>query len=141
MRPFAWAASRSFFRSALTSLVATATDFIVASALAAYGTPPGYATFVGCACGGVVAFTMNRGWAFRAQGRAAPQLLRFVGVWASSAALNSVGVALTIRLAGASFGLTWIIIRGLVYSAWNYPMLRYFVFTNRRAQSDVAPKH
>src|SRR5689334_22349748 len=85
-----------FVRSALTSILATASDFVVASALVATVLPPGGATFAGYVVGGLIAFSANRGWAFRAQGRRGPQLVRFLAVWLSSAGLNVAGVALLI---------------------------------------------
>lgn len=117
-----------FVRSALTSMLATWSDFVVASGLAASAVPAAGATFAGYVVGGLVAFSMNRGWAFRVQGRAASQLLRFLGVWLSSAALNVAGVTLLLEGAGVRFAVAWVIVRGLVFSAWNYPLLRWFVF-------------
>jgi putative flippase GtrA len=122
----------AFVRSAFTSVVATGTDFVLATILVAYATSPGYATFVGCVAGGVVAFWMNRGWAFKAQGNPLPQVIRFLGVWASSAALNSIGVGLATRFAGGPFTVVWLLVRAVVYSAWNYPLLRFFVFSRPR---------
>lgn len=122
-----------FLRSAVVSALATASDFVVALLLARASVPASVATFVGCAVGGAVAFLVNRGWAFRSQGRRGVELMRFLGVWATSALLNSGGVGLLTRL-GASFAYAWPIVRGVVYLGWNYPLLRWFVF-QRRAPS------
>lgn len=124
-------AAGPFVRSVLTSAVATGVDFALASVLVTLDVAPVIATFFGCVVGGVVAFGMNREWAFRAQGRALPQLLRFLGVWASSALLNSAGVGLVMRFATGTFGYSWLLVRAVVYSSWNYPMLRWFVFPAR----------
>lgn len=130
-----------FVRSALTSALATASDFVVASGLVASGIPAATATFVGYVVGGLIAFSANRGWAFRAQGRKGPQLLRFLGVWLSSAALNVAGVSLLVALFGLRFVVAWAIVRGLVFSAWNYPLLRWFVFPRAAAVADAdAPR-
>jgi len=130
-----------FFRSALTSVLATASDFVVASALAASGVAAATATFAGYVVGGLIAFSANRGWAFRAQGRRGPQLARFLGVWLSSAALNVAGVALLLAVFGLRFGVAWAIVRGLVFSAWNFPLLRWFVFPRAAAVAEAdAPR-
>lgn len=122
-----------FARSALTSVLATVSDFVVASGLVASGVVPAGATFAGVVVGGVIAFSANRGWAFRAEGSRGPQLARFLGVWLSSAALNVAGVALLLGVFGLRFGVAWAIVRGLVFSAWNYPLLRWFVFPRAAA--------
>lgn len=124
----------AFLRSVVVSALATASDFVVALLLARASVVAWAATFVGCAVGGAVAFLVNRGWTFRSRGRRGPELIRFLGVWATSALLNSGGVGLLTR-AGVSFAYAWPIVRGLVYSGWNYPLLRWFVF-RRRASSN-----
>ncbi|MFZ5896600.1 MAG: GtrA family protein [Myxococcota bacterium] len=126
--------SGAFFRSALVSVLATATDFVVASMLSYAVLHPSAATFVGCGAGGLVAFLVNRGWAFRSQGRKSAELVRFLLVWATSALWNAGGVG-WLTHAGVPFAYAWIIVRGLVYSGWNYPLLRWFVF--RRAAGAV----
>lgn len=125
-------------RSALTGALATGSDFVVANGLAASAVPAPGATFAGYVVGGLVAFSVNRGWAFRVRGRAGPQLLRFLLVWLSSAALNVAGVALLIESFGLSFGVAWAVARGVVFSCWNYPLFRWFVFA-RPAELGVQP--
>ena len=115
-------------RSALTSGLATGTDFVVASSLAASAVPGGLATAVGYVAGGVLSFTVNRGWAFRATGRHGPQFARFLVVWLTSAGLNVAGVVFLLALFGSRFGLAWAVARTVVFVAWNFPLLRWFVF-------------
>ncbi len=117
----------AFVRSAIVSVLATASDFVVAALLARASVAASVATFFGCAVGGLVAFLVNRGWAFRSRGHRGAELLRFLGVWATSALLNSGGVG-WLTHAGLPFMYAWPIVRGLVYSGWNYPLLRWFVF-------------
>jgi putative flippase GtrA len=124
--------SGSFQRSALSSLSATGSDFVVAAALAGVGAEAGAATFVGCVVGGLVAFTLNRAWAFRSHGKAKNELLRFFLVWGGSALLNAGGVS-AIAKAGVPFGGSWLGVRVAVYLLWNYPLLRWFVFERRPA--------
>lgn len=126
-------ADPAFGRSALTSALATGSDFLVASSLSRWHFPAGLATFLGCVAGGLIAFRVNRRWAFRASdAKAGPQLARFLFVWAASAGLNAAGVALVVLLPAVGFGLAWIAVRALVYTAWNYPMLKLFVFARPR---------
>lgn len=122
---------RSFLRSALTSSIATASDFVAASLLHRLSAPPYAATILGCMVGGAVAFSLNRTWAFHARDeRKRTQLVRFLFVWATSALLNAAGVTLLL-LPGGQFTYAWLATRGLVYLAWNYPLLRWYVFRPR----------
>ncbi len=122
----------AFIRSSVTSALATASDFVVAKALASAGVVPGGATLIGCVAGGAVAFSVNRAWAFQSRGRPARELLRFLFVWALSALLNAGGVWLVTHW-GLPFGRGWMLVRGIVYFGWNYPMLRFFVFRKPRS--------
>ncbi|MDQ2646248.1 MAG: GtrA family protein [Myxococcota bacterium] len=123
---------RTLLRSALTSAVATASDFAAAHALHGMEVPATNATVLGCAVGGVVAFSLNRYWAFHArEGRKRTQVLRFLAVWATSALLNAAGVGLLLLPGGGHFTYAWLVTRGAVYLGWNYPLLRWFVFRRR----------
>ena len=118
----------AFGRYALTSAAATSTDFVLFSALHALGVSAGPATFFGCVAGGMVAFSLGRGWTFQAgAGRALPQMLRFLFAWATSALLSSVGVPALLSLVGSP-ALAWALVRAAVYLGWNYPLSRWFVF-------------
>lgn len=135
---------RTFVRGALTSSLATASDFAAASVLHALRVPAALATVLGCMVGGVVAFSLNRNWAFHARdGRKRTQLWRFGFVWATSALLNAAGVT-AFLLPGGQFTRAWLVTRGVVYLAWNYPLLRYFVFRPKKrrvrpARADSGP--
>jgi putative flippase GtrA len=123
---------RTFVRGALTSLLATASDFVAASLLHALSVPAAAATILGCVVGGCVAFLLNRNWAFYARdGRKRTQLTRFSFVWATSALLNAAGVSVFL-LPGGHFPRAWLVTRAVVYLAWNYPLLRWFVFRPQR---------
>ncbi len=137
--------ARSFFdaafrRYAATSALATATDFLLASALHRASASAAVATFLGCVAGGAVAFRLSRIWTFKARGaRALPQLLRFLFVWATSALLNATGVEALLSMTG-SFTLSWAVVRAAVYLGWNYPLARWFVFSPGSLPSS-APGH
>jgi putative flippase GtrA len=119
----------AFGRYAVTSALATATDFALAGSLHLLGLGAAGATFFGCVGGGAIAFWLARGWTFRAgAGRAWPQVGRFLLVWATSALLNSGGVAALLH-GVSSFPLAWAAVRASVYLGWNYPLSRWFVFS------------
>src|ERR1041384_387976 len=123
----------AFGRYAARSAVSTGTDFVIAGSLHRAGMSAAVATFLGCAAGGVVSFSLSRQWTFQAgAGRALPQVARFLFVWATSALLNSTGVPALLGWLG-SFSLAWGIVRAAVYLGWNYPLSRWFVFTNPKA--------
>jgi putative flippase GtrA len=130
--------SRSLARAAVTSALATASDFTAANLLHGAHVPAGGATFLGCVVGGIVAFLVHRIWAFGARDYSAgPQLFRFLLVWALSAFLNSAGVELVLHDAGG-FGAAWVMVRGSVYVFVNYPLLRWFVFPVARGARERA---
>jgi putative flippase GtrA len=129
----------TFGRHTLTSVLATASDFVVASALHGLGAAAAPATLLGCVVGGGVAFGLGRHFSFKAAGaRALPQLGRFLFVWATSAALNAAGVPALLAWVG-SFPLAWSLVRGSVYLGWNYPLSRWFVFGRSSAAGLTAP--
>lgn len=130
----------AFGRYAVTSALATTTDFALAGSLHASGLGAATATFFGCVAGGGVAFWLSRGWSFRAGStRAWPQILRFLLVWATSAVLNSSGVPALLAWV-SSFPVAWLIVRAAVYLGWNYPLSRWFVFASeKRAVQLTAP--
>lgn len=129
-------ADRAFGRSLLTSALATLSDFILANGLVALGARVAWSTAAGCTLGGAVAFATNRQWAFDArEGSPIKQSLRFLFVWATNALLSTAGVALAVRASGLGFATAWIVVRGLVYVGWNYPLLRFYVFRPRRPRA------
>ncbi len=130
----------AFARYAATSALATGTDFVVAGSLHGVGFSAASATFLGCVAGGVVAFSLSRRWTFQAgDARALPQVLRFLFVWATSAALNSGAVPALLGLGAiSSFALAWVVVRAAVYLGWNYPLSRWFVFAADKPQAELS---
>jgi putative flippase GtrA len=128
----------AFGRYALTSALATVTDFALASCLHVLGGSAALATFLGCVAGGTVAFSLSRRWTFQAgTARAWPQVLRFLFVWATSALLNSSGVSVLMTWV-ASFPLAWSLVRAAVYLGWNYPLSRWFVFAPEKPAAELS---
>jgi len=60
------------------------------------------------------------------------QAWRYVFVSGTSAGLNAGGVALLLLLPGASYRISWVITRAVIFLTWNYPLLRGFVFQDPR---------
>ena len=140
MRAFLRFFDAAFSRYAATSVLATATDFALASGLHVLGSSPASATFFGCVAGGAVAFALSRRWTFQAGAAPAlPQLLRFLFVWATSALLNSTGVPALLPWVG-SFSVAWAFVRAAVYLGWNYPLSRWFVFAAEKPRPELSAR-
>ncbi len=138
MRAFLRFFDAAFGRYALTSALATVTDFALASSLHVLGSSAAFATFLGCVAGGTVAFALSRRWTFQAgSARAWPQVLRFLLIWATSALLNSSGVPALMSFV-ASFPLAWSLVRAAVYLGWNYPLSRWFVFATEKPAAELS---
>jgi putative flippase GtrA len=132
----------AFWRSALTSAGATLSDFLTATLLVAAAAAPGPATFIGCVVGGAVAFAASRRFAFRSRAAATPEGLRFLAVWLANAALNAGLVALLARARASvslPFAAIWLLVRGVVYAGFNYPLLRWFVFRGAKSHASDQP--
>lgn len=130
----------AFGRYAATSALATGTDFAIAGSLHGAGVSAAWATFLGCAAGGVVSFSLSRQWTFQAgAGRALPQAARFLFVWATSALLNSTGVPALLGWVG-SFPVAWGLVRAGVYLGWNYPLSRWFVFAGGKPAASLSAR-
>jgi putative flippase GtrA len=130
----------AFGRYAATSALATGADFVVARSLHTAGLSAALATFLGCAGGGVVSFSLSRRWTFQAGGSAAlPQVARFLFVWATSALLNSTGVPILLSWLG-SFSVAWAFVRAAVYLGWNYPLSRWFVFARETPAPELSAR-
>jgi phosphatidylglycerophosphate synthase/putative flippase GtrA len=120
-------------RNVLSAAVATAADFGVVLALVKAGVEPWLSTAAGCLVGGVINFGMNRVWTFASHAPPLGQAWRYGFVSASSALLNSGGVAVLLFLPGLDYRIAWAVVRGAVFLAWNYPLHRDYVFTDAEA--------
>lgn len=116
-------------RSATAAAIATGSDFSIFSALLwATGVSAPVATFLGALTGGFINFTLNRTWTFNASGTKLKMARRYVGVSTSSALMNASFVAILLWVPGQLPVVAWLIARGLVFLAWNYPLHRDYVF-------------
>ncbi len=127
-------------KNLVAAVAATAVDFIIVLMLVKVVALPAWvATAFGCIVGGVVNFTMNRVWTFQSDGPPVTQAWKYTFVSASSALLNSGGVALLALLPALDFRLAWAIVRVAVFVAWNYPLHRDYVFTEDDPEGAVEP--
>lgn len=118
-------------RNIIAALVATGVDFLMVTVLVSLASAdPRLATALGCVVGGVTNFAINRIWTFGSTAPAIGQAWRYGFVSASSALLNSGGVAILLFLPALDYRLAWIIVRGAVFLAWNYPLHRDYVFSD-----------
>jgi putative flippase GtrA len=123
------AARGSLVRNVAAAIIATAVDFAVFAALVHLaGLAPWAATACGCAVGAVVNFTVNRVWVFHSKTPRVAQSMRYAFVSATSAMLNSGGVAILMLVPSARSWIAWSLVRAAVYLAWNFPLQRDYVF-------------
>ena len=120
---------RRLLPASVSALVATGADFglvvlLVESAEVSATT----ATAAGCVLGGVINFLMNRHWTFGSKDRPVPQALRYTIVSGTSALLNSAGVALVLLAPLPDYRIGWLLVRGLVFLCWNFPLQRDYVY-------------
>jgi putative flippase GtrA len=116
-----------------TSFASTAVDYALMVAVVEVAhVPPVPATAVG-ACGGALAnFFVNRSFTYRAEtGRVSAQAWRFGLVSAASLGLNALGEYLFHNVLGLQYMVARVITSVIVSNGWNYPMLRFFVFSGR----------
>jgi phosphatidylglycerophosphate synthase len=130
----------SMLRNAIAGAVATGSDFVVVASLVGFVfLPPAVATFLGCAVGGLVNFSMNRVWAFGSDSPKAAQAGRYLFVTTSSAILNSGLVAVMLLLPDMPYQLAWVLVRGAVFVTWNFPLHRDYVFLRSGSSPDTDP--
>jgi phosphatidylglycerophosphate synthase/putative flippase GtrA len=116
-------------RNALSAAFGTVCDFALVVALVSWlGLSLPVATLLGCAAGATVSFATNRVWAFASKMVPMVQGARYLLVSMSSAALNSGLVAVLLLLPSIPYPLVWLVVRGLVFATWNYPLHRDYVF-------------
>jgi putative flippase GtrA len=121
-------------RHATTSILATVVDYTTMIGLVSLvGVRPVPATAIAASCGGLTSFTFSRHFTYRGATDIAArhQLWRFALVSASSLGLNTLGEFLLHNVAGLHYILARVITSLVVSGGWNYPMLKYFVFSGR----------
>jgi putative flippase GtrA len=120
-------------RHHFTAIIATVVDYSVMLGtveLAHLG--PVAATPIAAFCGAVTSFTLNRHFTYRSATRSSitGQLWRYVLVSGCSLGLNTLGEFLFLKL-HLHYFLARVITSTIVSNVWNYPLMRFFVFSER----------
>jgi phosphatidylglycerophosphate synthase/putative flippase GtrA len=126
-----------FVLNLVTSAMATAVDFaaiLLMVELVRFGPP--LATTLGCVVGALVHYSLNRIISFRSRDSVAPQVGRYALVSATSALLNTGGVALLALHPQVPYQLAWWLTRAAVYLAWHLPLQYDYVFGTRAARTE-----
>ena len=123
----------SLGRSVVTSIFTTALDFgTLLGLVEIFNVDYVIATFVGSIVGFLANFGINRYWAFEAHAsHIGWQFARVLPVQAGSTGLQTFGVWVIARFVGLRYWVAKIVASALVYSLWNYPMNRFFVFRRK----------
>jgi putative flippase GtrA len=131
----------SLGRSVMTSIFTTALDFGTMMGLVElFHVDYVLATFFGTIVGFLANFAINRYWAFEAHdGSLGWQFVRVLPVQVGSTALQTVGVWIFDRFVGLHYWVAKIVVSALVYSLWNYPMNRFFVFGRKISAISESP--
>ena len=120
---------RRLVPATVSAAVATAADFALVTLLvSSLWSSAAIATAAGCVLGGFINFMLNRHWTFASKDRPTPQALRYTIVSATSAVLNSGGVALVMLFPLPDYRIAWVVVRGLVFLCWNFPLQRDYVY-------------
>ena len=119
----------------MTAVASTIVDYsVMIGTVELGGVGPVKATPIAAFAGAVTNFTMNRNFTYRAgYGSIGSQLWRFVLVSGCSLALNTLGEYLLLKVPHLHYFLARVITSTIVSNVWNYPMLRFFVFSERRS--------
>lgn len=119
----------------MTAILSTIVDYsVMLSAVELTHLGPVAATPIAAFAGAVTNFTLNRNFTYRASGTPVRgQLLRFILVSGCSLGLNTLGEFLFLKIPHLHYFLARVITSIIVSNVWNYPLLRFFVFSERRS--------
>jgi putative flippase GtrA len=122
---------RQWVRHHLVAIVATAADYIVMVAcVELVRLRPVPAAALGAFVGAVTSFTLNRAFTYRAsEATVAAYAWRYALVSGASLGWNAAGEYLFSNVLGLQYLLARFITSILVSNVWNYPLMRFFVFS------------
>ena len=124
-----------WIRHHTTAVISTIVDYtvlVVMVELVHLGPVP--ATPIAAFAGAVTNFMLNRNFTYHAaQNPIRGQLLRFVLVSGCSLGLNTLGEFLFLKVPHLHYMVARVITSTIVSNVWNYPLLRFFVFSERRS--------
>ena len=135
-RPGASSRFWQWIRHHTTAIISTIVDYsVMVGVVELTKLGPVAATPIAAFCGAVTNFTINRSFTYRAtRNPVRSQLWRFALVSACSLGLNTVGEFLFLKIPHLHYVLARVITSTIVSNVWNYPLLRFFVFSERRSQ-------
>jgi putative flippase GtrA len=135
-RPGARSRFWEWIRNHTTAVISTIIDYSVMVGLVELAhLGPVAATPIAAFAGGVTNFTLNRNFTYRGAG-ARPiraQLFRYAQVSGCSLCLNTLGEFLFLKIPHLHYFLARVITSTIVSNVWNYPLMRFFVFSARRS--------
>ena len=123
-----------WLRHHFTAIVATIVDYSVMVGAVEFGhVRPVAAVPIAAAAGAITSFTLNRYFTYRgaAERSLRGQLWRYVLVSGCSLGWNTLGEYLFLKVPHMHYFLARVISSTIVSNAWNYPLMRFFVFTDR----------
>jgi putative flippase GtrA len=122
-----------WLRHHTTALLSTGVDYgVMVTCVEGFGLGPVLATVIGASCGAITNFLVNRSFTYRATSDPrVGQAWRFVLVSGGSLGLNAGGEYLFHNVVGLQYMLARVITSIIVSNGWNFPMLRFFVFSRR----------
>jgi len=120
----------TFIKAQAASLTATIVDFAVTVLLKeVFHCWYLLASILGTVSGGVVNFSMNRSWVFRAHNKKIHfQAIKYILVWIGNLVLVSGGVFVLTKYGGFSYIVSKITVSLLVGIFYNYVLQKRFVF-------------
>jgi len=123
-----------WIRHHFAAIVATIVDYsVMVGAVELSHVRPVAAVPMAAAAGAITSFTLNRHFTYR--GAAASslrgQIWRYTLVSGCSLGLNTLGEYLFLKVPHMHYFLARVITSTLVSNVWNYPLMRFFVFTHR----------
>jgi putative flippase GtrA len=141
MRPGAVIAE--WLRHHASAVLATAVDYLtMIGGVELLGLSPVAATPIGAFAGAITSFTANRHFTYRgASGVAARrQAWRYALVSGVSLGLNTAGEWLFHHVWGVQYMLARVITSIIVSNVWNYPTMKFFVFSTKPSAEPAGEK-
>jgi len=122
-----------WIRHHFTAIVATVVDYsVMVGAVELAHVGPVAAVPIAASAGAITSFTLNRHFTYRASGSSlGGQVWRYALVSGFSLGLNTLGEYLFLKVPHMHYFLARVITSTIVSNAWNYPLMRFFVFTHR----------
>jgi putative flippase GtrA len=126
-----------WLRHHTAAVLATTVDYLtMIGCVELGGLAPVAATPIGAFAGAVTSFTANRYFTYRGAAVVAvqAQIWRYALVSGVSLGLNTLGEYLFNHVWGLQYMLARVISSIIVSNVWNYPTMKYFVFSTPKAR-------